>query len=82
MKLNEAARARLYAITALACAIWLVQNCVEANNNGDLFSWYNIVFILCLVVVTVYCGVSAVRGWTTKSSDSEQDGSEKGGQTH
>lgn len=65
MKLNDTARARLYALTCIACAIWLVQTCVEANAAGDLFSWSNIVFGACLAIVTVYCGVNAVRGWTT-----------------
>ncbi|MUH59293.1 carbon starvation protein [Bifidobacterium sp. GSD1FS] len=53
----------MYALTSVACAIWLVQTCVEANANGDLLSWSNIIFALCLTIVTVYCAVNAVRGW-------------------
>lgn len=72
MKIDSAARARLYALTAIACAIWLVQTCVEANAAGDLFSWSNILFSICLIVVTGYCGVNAVLGWNTKSTPSGQ----------
>lgn len=75
MKLNDAARARMYALTSVACAIWLVQTCVEANTTGDLFSWSNIIFAICLVAVTVYCGINAVLGWNVK----DQDGSRPAG---
>lgn len=75
MKIDSAARARLYALTAIACAIWLVQTCVEANAAGDLFSWSNILFSICLIVVTGYCGVNAVLGWNTKSTPSDHTSS-------
>ena len=67
MNINSTARARLYALTAVACAIWLFQNCVEANASGDLLSWSNII----LIIVTGYCAVNAVLGWNTKSADTE-----------
>ena len=62
---------RLYALTAVACAIWLFQNCVEANASGDLLSWSNIILSICLIIVTGYCAVNAVLGWNTKSADTE-----------
>lgn len=66
MNITPAARARLYALTATVCAIWLVQTCVEANNAGELFSWSNVIFSICLIIVTGYCAVNAVLGWKTK----------------
>lgn len=71
MNINSTARARLYALTAVACAIWLFQNCVEANASGDLLSWSNIILSICLIIVTGYCAVNAVLGWNTKSADTE-----------
>lgn len=68
MNITSAARARLYALTAVACAIWLVQTCVEANNAGELFSWSNVIFSICLIIVTGYCAVNAVLGWNTKEA--------------
>ena len=70
MNINSTARARLYALTAVACAIWLFQNCVEVNASGDLLSWSNIILSICLIV-TGYCAVNAVLGWNTKSADTE-----------
>ena len=71
MNITSAARARLYALTAVACAIWLVQTCVEANNAGELFSWSNVIFSICLIIVTGYCAVNAVLGWNTKERHSQ-----------
>ena len=71
MNINSTARARLYALTAVACAIWLFQNCVEANASGDLLSWSNIILSICLIIVTGYCAVNAVLGLNTKSADTE-----------
>ena len=65
MNITSAARARLYALTAVA---WLVQTCVEANNAGELFSWSNVIFSICLIIVTGYCAVNAVLGWNTKEA--------------
>ena len=65
MNITSASRARLYALTAVACAIWLAQTCVEANNAGELFSWSNVIFSICLIIVTGYC---AVLGWNTKEA--------------
>ena len=82
MNITSAARARLYALTqtlnsqlrkswktvGMCCAIWLVQTCVEANNAGELFSWSNVIFSICLIIVTGYCAVNAVLGWNTKEA--------------
>lgn len=56
-------RARLYALTALACAIWLAQSLVEAYDDGSIWSWANIIFSLCLAVVIGYTAYNAVHGW-------------------
>lgn len=73
MKIDSAARARLYALTAVACAIWLVQSSVEANKVGQLFTWSNIIFSICLAFVIVYCAVNAVLGWNTTDVDEDDD---------
>ena len=51
MKLTARSTSRMYALTCLACVIWLWQSLVEANNDGSLFNWTTIVFSLCLLVV-------------------------------
>lgn len=37
MKLTARSTSRMYALTCLACVIWLWQSLVEANNDGSLF---------------------------------------------
>ncbi|OZG48963.1 carbon starvation protein [Bombiscardovia coagulans] len=83
MQITGKARARMYALTALACALWLVQSLVEASKDGSLLHWSTIVFSLCLGVVTMYCGCCAwkvnraaektVSTDTPASSESSQD---------
>ena len=69
MKLTEAHRARLYALTAVACAIWLVQSLMEASRDGSILTWPTLVFSICLVVVVGYTGFNAVRGWSAHEGD-------------
>lgn len=62
MQLNERARARLYALTALACVLWLGQSLYEANKDGSLTSWATWVFAACLLVVIGWTGYNAWIG--------------------
>lgn len=82
MQLNERARARLYALTALACVLWLGQSLYEANKDGSLTSWATWVFAACLLVVIGWTGYNAwvglVKSADEKSSDGENSDEEKG----
>lgn len=77
MQLNERARARLYALTALACVLWLGQSLYEANKDGSLTSWATWVFAACLLVVIGWTGYNAWVG-LVKSADEESPDEEKG----
>lgn len=79
MQLNERARARLYALTALACVLWLGQSLYEANKDGSLTSWATWVFAACLLVVIGWTGYNAWVG-LVKSADEESPVEEKGGE--
>lgn len=76
MQLNERARARLYALTALACVLWLGQSLYEANKDGSLTSWATWVFAACLLVVIGWTGYNAWIG-LVKSADEESPVEEK-----
>ena len=39
MKLTARSTSRMYALTCLACVIWLWQSLVEANKDGSQFNW-------------------------------------------
>ena len=69
MKLTARSTSRMYALTCLACVIWLWQSLVEANNDGSLFNWATIVFSLCLLVVIGWSGWNAVAGWNAKETE-------------
>ena len=77
MQLNERARARLYALTALACVLWLGQSLYEADKDGSLTSWATWVFAACLLVVIGWTGYNAWVG-LVKSADEESPVEEKG----
>ena len=66
MRLNTHSTARLYALTCLACVIWLAQSLMQAQADGSLLDWSTIVFSLCLLVVIGWCARCAVVGWNTK----------------
>lgn len=82
MKLNDASRARLYALTCLATLIWLVQTITQSHADGTLFSWSSIIFILCIATVTVYCGYCAFTTWNTKHADDDNETESTEGATH
>ena len=71
MELTETHRARLYALTAVACVIWLVQSLMEAHGDGSLFTWPTVVFSLCLAVVIVYTSYSAIKGWSANDDGAD-----------
>lgn len=74
MKLTARSTSRMYALTCLACVIWLWQSLVEANNDGSLFNWATIVFSLCLLVVIGRSGRNAVAGWNAKETEAATAG--------
>lgn len=67
-------RVRMYILTAVLSAIWLCQSLVEAYRAGLLFTWYNMLFALCLLCVVAHCAYSAYtlakHSKNTKESDS------------
>ena len=64
MKLTARSTSRMYALTCLACVIWLWQSLVEANNDGSL----------CLLVVIGWSGWNAVAGWNAKETEAATAG--------
>ena len=74
MKLTARSTSRMYALTCLACVIWLWQSLVEANNDRSLFNWATIVFSLCLLVVIGWSGWNAVAGWNAKETEAATAG--------
>jgi len=73
MEFNERTRARLYAVTCLACIVWLIQSLCESNADGSLASWATIVFSLCLGVVIAWTGWNAFTGWNAADEKQEED---------
>ena len=54
MEFNTRTRARLYALTCLACLAWLVQTVVQSYGDGTLLTWPTAILALCLIVVVGY----------------------------
>ena len=73
-KLNTRATARLYAITCVACIVWLAQSLVEAESDGTIGHWSTIVFALCLLVVIAWTGYNAFTGWNKDDAENDEAG--------
>lgn len=81
MKLSEQSRAILYLLMSVACLIWLVQSGSEAAKSGTFFTWPNLVFIVCLAIVSGYGIYAAIQSWRNvkgAGDDEEQDDEDQG----
>lgn len=79
--MTEKAQSRLYALTALACIIWLVQSTVEAVNDGSMWSIWNLFFTLALLIVIGWTGFNAVI-LMRKTDKEEEDSGESADSTN
>ncbi|MFT8988091.1 MAG: hypothetical protein ABF966_07650 [Bifidobacterium psychraerophilum] len=74
MKLSTSAQAKLYAMTALACGIWLIQSVYESMQDGSLLSWPTLIFSACLLVVILHTTHQAVSGMqAVRRSQAEEE---------
>ncbi|MCI1901174.1 MAG: hypothetical protein LKI93_00335 [Bifidobacteriaceae bacterium] len=70
--MTEKAQSRLYAVTALACIVWLIQSSIEASKDGSLLTIWNIFFSICLLVVIAWTGYRAITMMIR--TDKEEEG--------
>ena len=61
--MSEQAKYRLYGLTAVACAAWLIQVIYQASGTSELWGWPNLILYVCLLLVITYTAYSAVTGW-------------------
>ena len=61
--MSEQAKYRLYGLTAVACAAWLIQVIYQASGTSELWGWPNLILFVCLLLVITYTAYSAVAGW-------------------
>ncbi len=73
--MNDRSRMMLYALTAVACVIWIWQSAKEAMADGTMISTSNIIFLVCIGVAAVYCAANALILWWRQPSkeDAEND---------
>nr|WP_236029095.1 hypothetical protein [Bifidobacterium miconisargentati] len=53
----------LYALTALACVVWIWQSVQESMADGTMISTSNIIFLVCIGIAAVYCAANALILW-------------------
>ena len=46
--MNDRSRMMLYALTAVACVMWIWQSVKESMNDGTIISTSNIIFLVCI----------------------------------
>ena len=72
--MNDRSRMMLYALTAVACVIWIWQSAKEAMADGTMISTSNIIFLVCIGIAAVYCAVNAlILWWRQPGKDDEDD---------
>ena len=62
--MNDRSRMMLYALTAVACVMWIWQSVKESMNDGTIISTSNIIFLVCIGIAAIYCAANALM--TTK----------------
>ncbi len=53
----------LYALTAVACVMWIWQSVKESMNDGTIISTSNIIFLVCIGIAAIYCAANALILW-------------------
>lgn len=71
--MDERFRMRLYAITSVACAAWLVQTVNETTQDGTIATAPSLILLVCLAVAVVYTGVNAFLLWRRPVGDDPDD---------
>ena len=61
--MNDRSRMMLYALTAVACVMWIWQSVKESMNDGTIISTSNIIFLVCIGLAAIYCAANALILW-------------------
>ena len=74
--MNDRSRMMLYALTAVACVMWIWQSVKESMNDGTIISTSNIIFLVCIGIAAIYCAANALILWwrhPCRAGDDETD---------
>ena len=69
--MNDRSRMMLYALTAVACVMWIWQSVKESMNDGTIISTSNIIFLVCIGIAAIYCAANALILWW-REAEAEQ----------
>ncbi len=66
-ELSNKSKMRLYLLTSLSCFLWLIQVVYETvSSKQDVFSIYNVIFYISLMIVIAYTSYSAYSLWQSE----------------
>ena len=72
--MNDRSRMMLYALTAVACVMWIWHSVKESMNDGTIISTSNIIFLVCIGIAAIYCAANAlILWWRQPGKDDEDD---------
>ncbi|MFV0556495.1 MAG: hypothetical protein ACK5LM_05290 [Lactovum sp.] len=63
MEMTDKAKSRLYALTSIACGVWLIQAVMKAVEQGQFWSYLNLIFYFSMLIVISYTSYSAYELW-------------------
>ncbi|WP_240542297.1 hypothetical protein [Bifidobacterium felsineum] len=61
--MNNRSRMMLYALTSVACVVWIYQSVKESMLDGTIISTSNIIFLICIGIAAIYCAANALIIW-------------------
>ena len=71
--MNDRSRMMLYALTAVACVMWIWQSVKESMNDGTIISTSNIIFLVCIGIAAIYCAANALILWWRQDDAADDD---------
>ncbi|PJM79366.1 hypothetical protein [Bifidobacterium scaligerum] len=71
--MNDRSRMMLYALTALACVVWIWQSVQESMADGTMISTSNIIFLVCIGIAAIYCAANALMLWWHQPGNDDKD---------
>ncbi|KAB7789192.1 hypothetical protein [Bifidobacterium cebidarum] len=74
--MNNRSRMMLYALTAVACVVWIYQSVKESMSDGTIISTSNIIFLVCIGIAAVYCAANALIIWWRQPGKDDETSSE------
>lgn len=74
---SNRSRGFLYAVTNIACLIWLITSVVDFNKKGTITHWSSILFIVCIVLILILTAWQTIVAFYADVKQDEENGKDE-----